>query len=91
MMNVYVNVENTLVLLQQLKDTKNDVVQVTKATCFTFFGMVHPTSPVHNNVGFGFVESASATNTSCYIGLAVLKYPVKYRAVKTEVETLKLL
>lgn len=42
MVHINVDVEDSRMMKEQLKDSKNDVIDIAKSRSFSFFGMVQP-------------------------------------------------
>ena len=47
MVDVYIDVEDSLVVLEQLEDGQHDVIDVAEATGLVLFGVVQATGPVY--------------------------------------------
>ena len=88
--NVDVDVENALMVLEQLEDCEDAVVNVAKSARFRLFGVVESSRPVDDNIALVAIESLCAPYRARRVDLAKLKEAIKYRAVLSDVEALKL-
>lgn len=68
--------------LQQLQDSKHDVVDVAKARRLGLLGVVHPARPVEANVGPLVVEQSSAADRAARVELEILCIIVYYGEMK---------
>mmetsp|Transcript_37357 Transcript_37357/g.77510 ORF Transcript_37357/g.77510 Transcript_37357/m.77510 type:complete len:265 (+) Transcript_37357:434-1228(+) len=90
MMNVDINVEHTLVLLQEFKNSQNAIVDVAKSTGFCLFGVMKTSGPINDNIGLVLVESGRAPDTATRVELAKFKESIKHRTIFSHIEPLKL-
>lgn len=49
-MDVDIDVENPRMVAEELEDGKNDVINVTEATCFCLFGVMKSSRPIDRDV-----------------------------------------
>jgi len=51
MVDVNIDVQNTLVLLEQFQNGQNAIIDVAKPTSFCLFGMMQPSCPINDGIG----------------------------------------
>jgi len=90
-MDVYIYVENTLVVLKQLEDSKDNIVDVAKAGGLRFLGMMQATAPVDADLRGLFVQLYGCSHGSSGGELAKLVESVEYGAIFAHIEALHLL
>mmetsp|Transcript_273 Transcript_273/g.630 ORF Transcript_273/g.630 Transcript_273/m.630 type:complete len:221 (+) Transcript_273:125-787(+) len=81
MMNIYINIQNPLMLLQKLQNSKNNIINVAKPRCLPLFGMMHASTPVHHHIRRAIINQPSSSNRTTSIYLEILKHPIKHRAI----------
>jgi len=92
MMNVDVDVQHSVVVLQQLKNGENDVVYIAETTCLHLFCMVETASPVDANVSALMIKLDCSVEGTTSRDLGELKETWKAGAVVfTDVKAVGLL
>ncbi len=99
-MNIDVNVKNSLLEAQELDDAENNVyrklawvskwiveltVDVTEATCFTLLRVMKTASPIDSDVAFATVESSSALHTTTSTDSTEFEQPIEDWAIITNI------
>jgi hypothetical protein len=89
-MDVNVDVEHSLVVLQELQNAKNDIIDVAKAASFPLLGVMKTAGPVDRDISQAVVEPHSAIYGSTSVGLTEAEKIVKHGtiAVLSHVEAL---
>ena len=85
MMTVYVDIEYALVCLEELKNTKDAVIDVAKATRFKLFCVVKSSSPIHSDVRLILCEFGAGKERPSSVSLTILIHVVKDWAVTSRV------
>jgi len=80
-MHVNVNIENSLVVLQQLQNCKNNVVHIAEALCLLLLGVVQPSCPVDAKVRATMVKLDGGINRTSARNLRKFKKARKPRAI----------
>ena len=62
MMNIDINVKNSLVMFEQLQNGQNNIIHVTKTRGFRLFSVMQPTSPIDTNFGLLLIQLHGAGN-----------------------------
>ena len=86
MMDINVNVKNTIVFFEKLQNRQNAVIHITKARRLRLFGMVKPSRPIDGNVHRAFVELDCASERSSGVGLTILVQAVEQRTIVSDIE-----
>lgn len=81
MVNIYVDVKDAVVVLEQLQDAQHDVVHVAESAGLLLLGMVESSRPINGYIGRLMVEFDSRINRSSSGDLAELKHTLEARAV----------
>lgn len=76
--------------LEELKDTKDDIIHITKSRSLTFLSMVEPTSPIDSYISILPVKFHGGADRSASGSLAKRIKPVENRAVLADVEFLEM-
>jgi hypothetical protein len=88
--DVYVDVHNARVVLQELENRQHEVVDVTETGGFAFLRVMQPAGPVHGDVAEAVVQAHGAVDGTAGVQLAEVEQTVEYRAVLAEVVLLHL-
>lgn len=64
MMDIYIKIQNSRVDLQELKDSDDDIIYITKSTRLRFFGVVQTSTPVDGNICLTIEEQSGRINGS---------------------------
>ena len=86
MVDVDIDVQHTLMVLEQLQNGQHDVVYIAKAGRFRFLRVVQSASPVQSNVACLLVQLDSAGNRTTGAQLAELEQTVEHRTVLTDID-----
>ena len=81
MMHINVNIKNTIVILQQFKNSKHNVIHITKTTCFLLFGVMETTTPVYGNISAAMIEFNSCIDASPCRNLREFEHAVEARTI----------
>jgi hypothetical protein len=83
--NVNVDVENTLLIPEQLDDSEDDVIDIAESTGLALFRVMQTTSPVYSDVAFPSVQASGALHGTASADTAKLKKAIKYRAIVSDI------
>ena len=89
-MNVNIDVQDTLMIFQQFQDGQDNVVDVTETWSFGFFGVMESSSPIDGNVCSLFVQLYSRSYWTSGRQLTKFVEAVEDGAIFTDVEPLHL-
>lgn len=89
MVNIYIDIEHTLVEFKEFENSKNDVVDVAEAGGLGLLGVVEAAGPVDGDVSVGAVELDSGANGSAGGCLAEGEEAVEDGAILADVEALE--
>ena len=81
MMTIDVDIEYALVCLEELKNTKDAIIDVAKATRFKLLCVVKSSSPIHSDVRLALCEFSTSKECPSCVSLAILIHVVKHWAV----------
>lgn len=90
MMNVNVDVQDTLMVFQKLENGQDNVVDITEAGSFGLLGVVKSTGPVDGNIGGLLVQFDGRGHGSAPGELTELVKSIKHGAILAHVEPLHL-
>ena len=85
MVAINIDVENALVCLEKLKNTKDAIIDVAKATRLKLFCVVKSSSPIHGDVRLALRELCTGEKCPSCVSLAILIHVVKDWAVTSRV------
>jgi hypothetical protein len=77
MVHVDVYVEHAIVVFEELKDRKNDVVHIAEPAGFLLLGVMQTATPVYRDVGAFVVEFYGCVDTSSRGNLRKLEHPLE--------------
>jgi hypothetical protein len=86
--NVNVYVQDAFVHLEQFEYGQDAIVDVTKAGCFGFFGVVESPGPIDDNVGRVFVETRRSPDRTGRVELTKFVQSIKDWTIFPDVEAL---
>ena len=75
MMNINVNVEDSIVVLEEFEDRNHDVIDEAEPTCLLFLGMVEPPGPVDTHIRHSVVEHDCGIDAAPCRDLGQIKHP----------------
>lgn len=75
---------------EELENTKNNIIDITKARGLRLLGMMQPTGPIDGNISILAVKLDGGADRSAGGGLAEAKKAVENGAVLADVETLEM-
>lgn len=70
MMDIYINVENSLISFQQLENSKHTVIDITESWSLRLFGMMQSSWPIDTVAVFALGEEGSS-------GYLTIKVPIE--------------
>ena len=81
MVYIYVDVKHPSVHFQQFQDCQDDIVDVAKSGCFSFFGMMQSSTPVDTNVRLLLIQLNCSIKTCSSVQLRELEETIENRAI----------
>eukprot|EP00967_Tisochrysis_lutea_P076162 scaffold102907_cov34-Tisochrysis_lutea.AAC.1 len=81
MVDVDVEIEHARVVLQQMQDSKHNVIDVAEPGCLGSLRMVQPACPIDGNVGRACIKSHGTIDRTSRIQATIVVQPIKHRAV----------
>lgn len=90
-MNIDIDVQNSLICFKQLKDGQYTIIDVTESRGFWLFGMMEPARPVESILGLALSQNRGTWNRACSITNTVVIEPFHDRAIFLEVKAVQLI
>lgn len=82
MMNVNIQIQDSRVNFQQLKNAQNNIIHITKSTCLCLFSVMKTAWPIYYYVTLACDNEVSSVNTAACCQPAEIEQPLKSRAIE---------
>jgi hypothetical protein len=91
MMNVNINIKDSLIIIKQLQDTQHNIINITKPTSFWLLSMMKPSRPIQNRLKPPLIQQVSPNHTRTTIHRTVFIQSIYHRAIITKVISIQLI